>query len=235
MTEQTGKAAAGGDPHQPYTGDVAVGGPPQTLELETLTVTKIAVGGMANNAYVVSCRASGALVIVDAAAEAEALLALVGELGHGALSAVVTTHRHPDHWGALAQVVQATGARTYAGAADVAGIPVPTDVPLHHGDEVPIGDASARVVALPGHTPGSIGLVLEASSRAPVVLSGDALFPGGIGRTTSPEEFTSAYDAAVRELFDVLPDPARILPGHGRDSTLGAERPALPEWRARGW
>jgi glyoxylase-like metal-dependent hydrolase (beta-lactamase superfamily II) len=235
VSDETGPAHSPAGSDEPYTGDVVVGGPAQTLELETLSVTKVAVGGMANNAYLLRCRETGSAVLVDAAAEAETLLALVGALAHGSLPAVVTTHRHPDHWGALAQVVLATGATTYAGAPDVEGIPVGTDVALHHGDEVPVGRAALRVVALPGHTPGSIGLVLEGASPAPVVLTGDALFPGGIGRTTSPAAFTSAYDAAVRELFDPLPDETRVLPGHGRDTTLGAERPSLGEWRARGW
>ncbi|RZS82825.1 glyoxylase-like metal-dependent hydrolase (beta-lactamase superfamily II) [Motilibacter rhizosphaerae] len=205
------------------------------LVLGTLAVTGLSVGATDNDAYLLRCRASGATLLVDAAAEAERLLRLVGDLAGGRLDGVLTTHRHHDHWGALAQLVQATGTTTYAGAADADAIGVRTDVRLGHGDLVRVGEAEVRVVALPGHTPGSVAVLLEPESDAPVVLTGDALFPGGVGRTGSPEEFTSAYDAVVRELFDQLPDATRVLPGHGLPTTLGAERPSLPEWRARGW
>ncbi|RKS84220.1 glyoxylase-like metal-dependent hydrolase (beta-lactamase superfamily II) [Motilibacter peucedani] len=219
----------------PYTGDVQVGGPPDVLELETLTVTKVAVGPMDNNAYLLRCRRTGGTLLVDGAAEAETLLAVVGSAGGGRLDGVLTTHRHHDHWSALAHLVQATGAPTWAGEADAPAIDVPTTTLLRHGDVVRVGQCDAHVVALPGHTPGSVALVLERGSAAPVVLTGDALFPGGVGRTRSPEDFTSALDAVERELFGPLPDATRVLPGHGRDTTLGAERPALEEWRARGW
>jgi glyoxylase-like metal-dependent hydrolase (beta-lactamase superfamily II) len=219
----------------PYTGDVQVGGPPDVLELDTMTVTKVAVGPMDNNAYLLRCRLTGGTLLVDGAAEAETLLALVGGTAGGRLDAILTTHRHHDHWGALAHLVQSSRAATYAGAADAPAIAVATDTPLEHGDVVRVGQCDTSVVALPGHTPGSIALVLERDSASPVVLTGDALFPGGVGRTTSPETFTSALDAAERELFGTLPDATRVLPGHGRDTTLGAERASLPEWRRRGW
>lgn len=237
-TDRCFSGAAGQDPcmsTSAYTGDVVVGGPPDVLELPTVTVTKVAVGPMQNNAYLLRCRSSGTTVLVDAAAEAETLLALVGEHAGGRLDGIVTTHRHHDHWAALQHLEQATGAPTYAGAADADAIDVPTGTRLEHGDVVQVGLVEARVVALPGHTPGSVALVLEAGSDAPVVLTGDALFSGGVGKTRSPEDFTSALDAVERELFGPLPDATRVLPGHGRDTTLGNERSALGDWRDRGW
>lgn len=218
-----------------YTGEVAVGGPPDLLELDTTVVSKVAVGPMNNNAYLLRCKVTGATCLVDAAAEEDTLLRLIREQADARLDSIVTTHRHPDHWGALAAVAAATNAPTHAGRADVAGIPVPTQEPVDHGQLLRLGDAVIEVVGLPGHTPGSIALLLEAGSDAPVVVTGDALFPGGVGRTRSPEDFTSAFDAVRRELFDRLPDRARVLPGHGWDTTLGAERGSLPGWRARGW
>lgn len=218
-----------------YTGNVVVGGPPEVLDLAGLRVIKIAVGPMDNNAYLLQCRQTGGTALVDAAAEAETLLALVGERTGGRLDTVVTTHRHHDHWGALGQVVLATGATTACGEADAEGVGVDIDRTLRDGETVSVGAAVVRVVALPGHTPGSIALLLEPGSEAPVVLTGDALFPGGVGKTRSPEDFTSALDAVERELFDRLPDATRVLPGHGGDTTLGTERPDLGAWRARGW
>jgi glyoxylase-like metal-dependent hydrolase (beta-lactamase superfamily II) len=215
-----------------YDGHVSPGGDPATRELSALTVTKVSVGPMDNNAYLLECRASGELLLVDAAADAPALLALVGDRP---LARVVTTHRHPDHWQALADVVAATGARTAAGRDDADGIPVPTDEPLADGDLVSVGEVPLSVIQLVGHTPGSVALLHEDPAGHPHLFTGDSLFPGGVGRTRSPEDFASLVDDVETKLFGRLPDDTWFYPGHGDDSTLGTERPSLPEWRARGW
>ncbi len=216
-----------------YTGDVAVGGPPDVRETTDLLITKVAVGPMDNNAYLLRCRATGTQVLVDAAAEPETLLKLAGRDG---LAAVVTTHRHFDHWGALADVVAATRARTCAGRDDVAGIPVPTDVAVSDGDTVPVGAVQLTAIQLVGHTPGSIALLYRDPHGHPHLFTGDSLFPGGVGNTQKdPARFASLIEDVSTKIFDRLPDETWFYPGHGRDSTLGAERPSLPEWRARGW
>ncbi|AZM88635.1 MULTISPECIES: MBL fold metallo-hydrolase [Streptomyces] len=215
-----------------YSGAVKVGGPADVHELADLMISKVAVGSMNNNAYLLRCRATGEQLLIDAAAEADTLLNLIGDDG---IASVVTTHRHGDHWGALQAVVDATGARTYAGAYDAEGIPVPTDVPVQDGDTVTVGRVSLTARHLVGHTPGSIALVYDDPHGHPHVFTGDCLFPGGPGRTTQPEEFNSLMDGLEAKLFGVLPDEAWVYPGHGNDTTLGAERPHLAEWRARGW
>jgi glyoxylase-like metal-dependent hydrolase (beta-lactamase superfamily II) len=91
-----------------------------------------------------------------------------------------------------------------------------------------------RAIHLVGHTPGSIALLLRGSDR-PHLFTGDCLFPGGPGRTTRPEDFSSLMGGLEERIFGKLPDATWIYPGHGNDSTLGAERPHLEEWRARGW
>src|SRR5699024_7087775 len=116
-----------------YSGKVRVGGPAEAHELGELIISKVAVGPMENNAYLLRCRETGEQLLIDAAAEPGTLLRLVGPDG---LRTVVTTHQHPDHWQALAEVVAATGALTCAGREDAAGIPVPTDAPLDDGDMV---------------------------------------------------------------------------------------------------
>ncbi len=216
----------------PYTGAVSPGGPADVRELDALTVTKISVGPMDNNAYLLECRTSGERVLVDAAAEAPRLLALLGDRP---LARVVTTHRHADHWQALAEVVAATGARTAAGRDDVEGIPTATDEPLDDGDTLLVGEVAMQVVTLVGHTPGSVALRYDNPSGHPHVFTGDSLFPGGVGKTSGRADFTSLLDDVERKLFDRLPDDTWFYPGHGKDSTLGAERPSLPEWRYRGW
>jgi glyoxylase-like metal-dependent hydrolase (beta-lactamase superfamily II) len=100
---------------------------------------------------------------------------------------------------------------------------------------VRVGDVELTARHLVGHTPGSIALVYDDPTGAPHLFTGDCLFPGGVGRTTSPEAFASLYGGVVAKLFDALPDETWVYPGHGDDTTLGAERPQLEEWRARGW
>ncbi|WP_329103271.1 MBL fold metallo-hydrolase [Streptomyces sp. NBC_01439] len=215
-----------------YTGEVKVGGPADVHELADLMISKVAVGPMNNNAYLLRCRATDEQLLIDAAAEPETLLRLIGDDG---ITSVVTTHRHGDHWGALADVVEATGARTYAGAHDAEGIPVATDVLVADGDTVTVGRVSLTARHLVGHTPGSIALIYDDPHGHPHVFTGDCLFPGGPGRTTQPEEFNSLMDGLEAKVFGVLPDETWVYPGHGNDTTLGAERPHLAEWRARGW
>jgi len=217
-----------------YTGEVSVGGPVEVRELTGLSIAKVAVGPMSNNAYLLRCRATGQALLIDAANEADRLLELV-RLGGETATAVLTTHRHPDHWQALAAVVAQTGARTLAGADDADGVPVPTERRLEHGDIVHVGNAELSVITLRGHTPGSVALHYRDPDGCGHLFTGDSLFPGGPGRTTNPEDFNSLMDDLEQRVFGVYDDDTWFYPGHGNDSTLGAERPHLAEWRARGW
>jgi glyoxylase-like metal-dependent hydrolase (beta-lactamase superfamily II) len=216
-----------------YDGNVTVGGAPAVRELAGLTLTKVAVGPMNNNAYLLRCHDTGDQVLIDAANDASTLLGLLGD---APLVRVVTTHRHGDHWQALAEVVERTGAVTAAHVDDEPGIPVPTAQPLREGDRVEVGTCSLEVIHLVGHTPGSITLLYDEPGGRPHVFTGDSLFPGGVGNTHgSKKDFTSLINDVERKLFDRLPDETWVYPGHGADTTLGAERPHLGEWRDRGW
>ena len=233
----------------PYSGDVVVGGPTDVRELDELTVRKAAVGPMSNNAYLLTCRASGAQLLIDAADEPDRLLALVREGSAGArLDLVVTTHRHPDHHGGLESIATVTGAATAAGADDAAGIPVPTGRRLRDGDAIAVGHLTLEVIALRGHTPGSVALAYREPARNPRhpapagsmpgrvhLFTGDSLFPGGPGRTSGAADFTRLLDDLTDRVFDRFDDSTWVYPGHGNDTTLGAERPHLQQWRARGW
>ncbi|GIM96449.1 hydrolase [Paractinoplanes toevensis] len=213
-----------------YTGDVTRGGVPATRTLDHLTVTKISVGPMDNNAYLLRC--GDEQVLIDAANDAPALLELIGPAG---LSTVVTTHRHGDHWQALSAVVEATGARSLAHADDAAEIPVVTGT-LADGDKVAVGECELEVIHIVGHTPGSIALLYRDPNGHGHLWTGDSLFPGGVGNTQKdPARFASLIDDVEHKLFDRLPDDTWFYPGHGKDSTLGNERPHLAEWRERGW
>ncbi|WBB91740.1 MBL fold metallo-hydrolase [Verrucosispora sp. WMMC514] len=215
-----------------YSGEVTPGGPPAVRELDRLTITKVSVGPMDNNAYLLRCGSSGEQVLIDAANEAPRLLELVGDAG---LAAVVTTHQHMDHWVGLEEVVAKTGARALVHADDAEGLPIEAQT-LTDGDVVPVGDCALEVIHLRGHTPGSVALLYRDPAGVPHLFTGDSLFPGGVGNTDQdPQRFAALIDDVEHKLFDRLPDETWFYPGHGRDSTLGVERPHLAEWRARGW
>jgi glyoxylase-like metal-dependent hydrolase (beta-lactamase superfamily II) len=217
-----------------YTGNVSVGGQMDVRRLPGLTIAKLAVGPMSNNAYLLRCTTTDEGLLIDAANEADRLRELVRFEGP-AVSAVLTTHRHPDHWQALEAVVADADAAAYAGEEDADELPVAVDERLHHGETITVGDASLEIIALRGHTPGSVAVLYRDPSGVPHLFTGDSLFPGGVGKTGSPEDFTSLLDDVSTRIFDVLPDETWFYPGHGNDSTLGAERPHLAEWRERGW
>jgi glyoxylase-like metal-dependent hydrolase (beta-lactamase superfamily II) len=217
-----------------YTGQVEVGGPMDVRRLPGLTIAKLAVGGMNNNAYLLRCTQTDEGLLIDAANEADRLRELVVFEGEP-VSAVLTTHRHADHWQALAETVDFAGAAVYAGADDADELPVAVDERLQHGDEITVGDASLSIIGLRGHTPGSIAVLYHDPEGVPHLFTGDSLFPGGVGRTLSPENFGSLIDDVETRIFGELPDETWFYPGHGNDSTLGAERPHLAEWRERGW
>jgi len=214
-----------------YDGNVTVGGPPQTRVLGDLTLTKVAVGPMDNNAYFLRCRHTGDVLLIDAAHSPDVLL---GVLDGDSLQRIVTTHQHADHWQALPEVIAATGAPVAVHPEDAEPLPITTFEPLVEGDEVAVGDCRLSVIHLVGHTPGSIALLYQGDDRKHL-FTGDSLFPGGHGLTTRPEDHLSLMDDLEEKIFGRLPDDTWFYPGHGGDSTLGAERPNLVEWRERGW
>jgi glyoxylase-like metal-dependent hydrolase (beta-lactamase superfamily II) len=215
-----------------YTGVVEQGGPADVREVPGLRITKVCTPPFTNNCYLLRCTATGDTLLVDAAGDAPRLLELVAD---GRLVAVAQTHGHWDHVQALAEVKAATGVTVLAHEGDAADLPVPPDRLLADGDVVEVGQARLSVVHLLGHTPGSVALVYEGDPERPHVFSGDSLFPGGPGRTTTPEDFGALMDDLERKVFGPLPDATWVYPGHGADTTLGAERSSLPEWRERGW
>lgn len=219
-----------------YTGDVTVGGPPDTREIEGLTITKMAVGPMDNNAYLLRCTRTGHAVLIDAANEGDRLIGLMKDTP---VDAIVTTHRHWDHWQALVQVQAATGAAVIAHPDDAGELPVTATTLVRGGDTVPVGATSISVIHLRGHTPGSIALCYDADgalASSPHLFTGDSLFPGGPGNTEGDQRrFAQLMDDLEERVFGVLPDGTWVYPGHGKDTTLGDERPLLPDWRVRGW
>lgn len=224
------------DDHTPYDGQVTPDGPAQHRPLGAVVLSKLAVGDFGNNAYLLRDASTGEALLVDAAADWPRIQQLLDETG-ARVTGIVTTHRHPDHTGALEQAVAATGATTYAGRDDAEHLPVPVQVPLDHEGEVRLGDTRIGVIGLRGHTPGSVALDIVDDEGHHHLISGDSLFPGGVGATTRFEyqSFPQLYADVVARIFDVLPDSTWVYPGHGNDTTLGTERPHLAEWKERGW
>jgi glyoxylase-like metal-dependent hydrolase (beta-lactamase superfamily II) len=218
-----------------YSGHTDPGGAAIRRDLDALSITKVSVGPMDNNAYLLVCRATNEALLIDAANEPDRLADLVGsDESRPELRHLVTTHRHHDHWQALGAVAGMFQTRQIAHPLDAGELPIPMDELVEQGDTVQFGDIELEVVHLRGHTPGSIALVYRGADR-PHIFTGDSLFPGGPGRTTSPDDFASLIGDLESRVFDQLPDETWVYPGHGDDTTLGTERPSLPEWKARGW
>lgn len=210
-------------------------------DLPALTIRRISVSEMDNNVYLLTGKASGEQVLIDAADDLPAIQRLLADAGADTsapprLALIATTHQHWDHVRALQELVTATGAPTAAGADDADALPVPVDRRLGHGDTVAVDGFSLAAVHLRGHTPGSIALVYQDPDGPPHIFSGDSLFPGGVGNTQKdPERLNQLLSDVAERLFGTYPDSAVVHPGHGKPTTLGTERPHLEEWRARGW
>ena len=218
-----------------YSGHTDPGGPAIHRDTGALVISKLSVGPMDNNAYLLVCAATHEALLVDAAAEPERIADLVGAApGRPELRHLLTTHRHPDHWQALGAVAGMFQPRLLAHPLDAPELPVPMDELVEHGDTVRFGEIELEVVHLRGHTPGSVALLYRGADR-PHLFTGDSLFPGGPGKTAGPPEFGTLIDDLEQRVFTGLPDDTWVYPGHGDDTTLGAERPALPEWRERDW
>jgi glyoxylase-like metal-dependent hydrolase (beta-lactamase superfamily II) len=214
---------------------VEPGGPPLVARLSgTVTMIKISVGPVDNNAYLLQSD-SGASLLIDAANDDDRLLSIIADQP---LDTIVTTHRHADHWQALPSLAAAARARLICGQPDLeeisTGAGVEGLVGVWDGDQLELGTEKLEVIGLVGHTPGSITLGY-AGTGITHLFTGDSLFPGGPGKTHTPEDFTSLMNDLESKIFDRFDDNTVVHPGHGDDTTLGTERPHLGEWRKRGW
>ena len=193
----------------------------------TAEIHKVVVGPVDNNVFVVRCKRTGDAVLLDAANEHERLLELCQRLG---VRTVLETHGHWDHIQAVPAVRDA-GYEVGVTAADAEMLEA-YDYLLEDESVIEVGDLRLHTILTPGHTPGSICFRLES---APVLFSGDTLFPGGPGATGFPGgDFDKIIASIDRRLFILAPDTL-VLPGHGDDTTIGSERPHLDEWIDRGW
>lgn len=191
-------------------------------------IHKVVVGDFDNNVFVLRCRHTGDAVLIDAANEHDLLLDMAERLG---VRRILETHGHWDHIQAIPQMRDAgysVGVTT-----EDADMLDGYDELLGHDTVIEVGDLRLRTIKTPGHTPGSICFRVEGK---PILFSGDTLFPGGPGNTSlEGGDFEAIITSIEGLLFADLPADTLVLPGHGDDTTIGAESSHLQEWIDRGW
>ncbi len=193
----------------------------------TMQVTKLTLGPLANNVYVVACSRTHESVVIDASFDAAQIVAATAGTTP---KAILLTHGDRDHIDVLDELRGLLEVPVGIHAADAAMLPTPPDFLLDEHTPFAVGDGALRVLHTPGHTPGSICFHF-----ADTLIGGDTLFPGGPGATRGDAARFAQIIASITDTLFPLPDETVVRPGHGDDTTIGAERPHLPEWLARGW
>ncbi|HSO94146.1 MAG TPA: MBL fold metallo-hydrolase [Candidatus Dormibacteraeota bacterium] len=180
-----------------------------------------------NNVYILSDPLSKDALLIDAANNVDRILA---ELKGLSLSHILTTHGHPDHVQAAAAVRRATGALFTCHPGDAGMMPIAPDVEARDGDRFRFGAYELQAIHTPGHTPGSLCFLIEDR-----LFTGDTLFPGGPGNTSGPGASFPTIITSIRDRLFSLDGGIRVLPGHGKPTTIGDERGQLDAWVKRGW
>ena len=178
---------------------------------DIMRIERLELGPFGTNAYLLICPRSGDSVLVDAPAQANDILkALKGTKPQY----ILITHTHMDHLGALPEVKSALDIPVAVHHSEAEGLPIAAEVLLNDGDTISFGDIELKVLHTPGHTRGSICLLTGRH-----LISGDTIFPGGPGKTSSPGNFKSIIQSIAGKIL-VLPDDTRIYPGHGASIIL---------------
>ena len=173
------------------------------------------LGPYDNNAYIIADTVTREAILVDAPFESEK--ALERAAGYN-ITRVLMTHRHGDHWANIDLVKERTGAPVACHEADRAPYAAKVDATVGDNDEISVGETRVRAIFTPGHTPGSICFLVSAQD-GDVLISGDTLFPGGPGRSDSPQALQQMVASITSRLL-TLPDATRVYPGHGDNTTI---------------
>jgi glyoxylase-like metal-dependent hydrolase (beta-lactamase superfamily II) len=194
-----------------------------------LEIHRVVVGPYENNVFVLRCRETGESVLIDAANEHEQLLELCRRLG---VRRVLETHGHWDHIQAVPAIREA-GYEVAVTAADAPRLKdVGYDVFIDDAEIIEVGNLRLEAIHNPGHTEGSVSFKVQG---APLLFTGDTLFPGGPGNTKFDGGDFDTIIHSIDTLLFPLPAETIVLPGHGVSTTIARERPHLAEWVARGW
>lgn len=199
------------------------------FEDQNVEIRQVVTGPLENNVYFVRCTTTNQSLMIEApGGDPDLLLNYCHDLG---VESVLISHGHHDHVGAIRRL-RSKGLRVGIGAADTPMVRA-IDFAINDNDEFELGDISVFAIATPGHTPGSTCFAVHGAS---VVLTGDTLFPGGPGATDRPHsDFDTIIESITTRLFDKFDDATLVLPGHGKPTTIGTERPHLDEWITRRW
>ena len=195
-------------------------------ETEQLLIETTVVGKLKNNVFIVSPKDDGPSILIDAAEPQDDIVEWARSRN---VANVLTTHNHHDHIGGIAKM-RAAGIKVGIGTSDTFGTGT-VDFEIEHNDSFKIANTELIAVHTPGHTPGSTCFELLGHN---ILFTGDTLFPGGPGATRNPRDFQTIMES-VDELFVRYSDDFAILPGHGKTTTFGNERPHIESWRQRGW
>jgi glyoxylase-like metal-dependent hydrolase (beta-lactamase superfamily II) len=185
------------------------------VEGHAIRLERLELGPFGTNAYILACPETQESVLVDAPGEPEVI---INKLGGATLKYILLTHNHVDHIGALAQLRAELKVPLAAHAADASNLAPPPEILLNDGDVIQLGKLKFTVLHTPGHTPGSLCFKI-----GPYLISGDTIFPGGPGKTGSPDDFRQIIKSITEKIF-TLPDDTEIYPGHGDSTVLKKEK-----------
>ena len=191
---------------------------------ERIQIDRLELGPFGTNSYILICQKSNASVVVDAPGEAGMV---VERLRETQPKYILMTHDHFDHVGGLVELRSALEVPVAAHLADGNDLPLEPDLLLNDGDEIIIGAIKLRVLHTPGHTPGSLCFITDK-----YLIAGDTLFPGGPGKTQSPDDFRQIITSITEKLFD-LPEDTRVYPGHGEPTTIKEAKQEYEVFSAR--
>lgn len=191
---------------------------------DCIQIERLELGPYGTNSYLLKCQKTAASVVIDAPGETERILA---SLKGTRPQYILITHNHVDHIGGLRELASALRVPIAAHPADALELPVPAEMQLKDGDLISVGALRLEVIHTPGHTPGSVCLLIDR-----FLIGGDTLFPGGPGHTDSPEDFRQIVESITRKL-SVLSDNTQVYPGHGEATILGKEKQAFQRFFSR--
>ncbi len=194
-----------------------------------MDATKLTLGPMDNNVYIVVCPQTKESLVIDASFDADKIAeAMAGTTPRY----IILTHGDGDHIDALDALKARLNVPVGIHQADAGRLSAPADFFIEDGQEISVGRVTLKTLHTPGHTPGSVCFYVE---PAATLFSGDTLFPGGPGAThDNKDDFAQIVDGVRAKLF-VLPNETAVRPGHGSDTTIGTEKPHLQEWIDRGY